>query len=72
MTSRPEPVSARAIRRAINLALDSAGPGCEIEVEAEGIRVRVKRDGPRDSMSGSPDDKALDDVRRKLEAAGLV
>lgn len=61
--------TARDLRRLIDVALDRAAPGTQIAVEALGIRVEVKRDAPAESTSRSPDDKALDDVKRRL---GLV
>lgn len=68
------PASARltpaSIKRLINLALDGVEPGCEVEVEAGGIRVRVKRDAPGGIAPASNDDEALNKVRKQLGLAG--
>lgn len=63
-------VSAREIKRLIEVALDGAKPGCEVEVEAGGIRVRVKRDAPGGIGTASNDDDALNKVRKQLGIAG--
>lgn len=71
-SARLTPASAREIKRLINVALDGVEPGCEVEVEAGGIRVRVKRDAPGGIAPASNDDEALNKVRRSLGVAGPV